>query len=80
MTKTIARAIGYDNGRRKETHRLGSVYSFAEAATWRTFARAEVHADGHGFIAVVRDGQTLHVFEFDAEPDEYYTDKPAMRS
>jgi hypothetical protein len=70
MAKTIARAIGYDNGRRKETHRLGSVSSFAEAATWRTFAQAEVKADGSGFIRVVRDGQTMFGWDFGPESEK----------
>jgi hypothetical protein len=51
----------------KETHRLGSTASAVEAATWHTFARAEVFADGHGAIEVVRDGATLARFDFGPE-------------
>ena len=67
MANTIAEAIGYDNTRRKETHRLGSRAAEVRAATWKTFATAVVNADGSGYVEVRRDGKTLHRFEFEPE-------------
>lgn len=67
MAATIAKAIGCDKSRHKETHRLGSETARVEAATWRTFARATVHKDGSGFVSVERDGRTIHRFVFEAE-------------
>lgn len=67
MAATIAKAIGGDSSRTKETHRLGSRYSRAEANTWRTFTTAFVAADGSGYVAVSRDGYEIHRFDFDAE-------------
>ena len=67
MAATIARAVGRDSTRVKETHRLGSASAWAEAATWRTFARAFVARDGSGYIEVKRDGVTLHHFKFKEE-------------
>jgi len=69
MAATIAKAIGYDSSRTKETHRLGSRGAWAQAATWRTFATAEVNRDGSGSIAVSRDGKTIHYFTFDKEDE-----------
>ena len=70
MAATIAKATGYDSGRHKDVHRLGSMASRAEAATWRTFAIAYVNRAGAGFVEVVRDGKTLHTFEFGPESGE----------
>lgn len=67
MAATIAKAIGYDKTRSKETHRLGSVGAIVEAATWRTFATATVMRNGTGSIEVRRDGKLLHRFEFEPE-------------
>jgi hypothetical protein len=67
MAATIAHARGYDSARVKETHRLGSCLSWVQAATWRTFAEAEVYADGRGFVRVLRDGHEVHRFEFGPE-------------
>ena len=67
MAATIATARGADSSRVKETHRLGSRYSTAEAATWRTFATVTVWADGSGTVEVKRDGATLHRFAFGSE-------------
>lgn len=67
MAATIAKATGFDSTRVKSTHRLGSQSSSAEAATWRTFARAYVNRDGSGMVEVTRDGKVLHRFEFEAE-------------
>lgn len=69
MAATIAKAVGYDSSRTKETHRLGSQGAWAEAATWRTFAEASVNRDGSGYIKVVRDGTTLHSFYFEKESE-----------
>jgi len=67
MAATIARATGNDSSRSKETHRLGAQSSTARADTWRTFTTAHVNHDGSGYVEVVRDGVTLHRFEFGAE-------------
>jgi hypothetical protein len=67
MAATIARATGHDSTRTKEKHTLGSVASTVEAATYRTFAEAEVYADGHGEVLVRRDGEVIHRFEFGPE-------------
>jgi hypothetical protein len=69
MAATIAKAIGHDRTRVKETHRLGSEHSEAEAATWRTFARAYVNAAGAGYVEVVRDGFTLGRIAFGSEDE-----------
>lgn len=69
MANTIAKAIGYDSARVKETHRLGSVAASAEAATWRTFAHVYVRASGSGYVTVIRDGVTIHRFEFGKEKE-----------
>jgi hypothetical protein len=69
MAATIAKAIGYDSTRVKETHRLGSQGSWAQAATWRTFAEAGIERDGSGYIKVVRDGKTIHSFYFEKEDE-----------
>lgn len=67
MAKTIATAIGYDNTRQKETHRLGSRGAKAEASTWKTFATAAVNADGSGWIEVKRNDVVLHRYDFGPE-------------
>ena len=67
MAATIAKATGYDSTRTKETHRLGSVSSKAEANTWRTFCTSFVAADGSGFVEVTRDGQRLVWHSFGPE-------------
>ncbi len=67
MAATIAIAIGGDSTRKKETHRLGSLYSSAHANTWQTFATAFVKKDGSGYVEVRRNGKTIHTFEFGAE-------------
>lgn len=67
MANTIARAIGYDKRRRKETHRLGSEEARGEANTWRTFATAVVSKDGSGYVSVQRDGEKLCLFSFGPE-------------
>ena len=68
MAATIAKATGYDkSGRVKEVHRLGHHSAAAEAATWRTFAKVWVRADGRGYVEVTRDGETLHRFDFGQE-------------
>jgi len=67
MAATIAKATGYDSSRAKETHRLGSQSSTAQANTWSTFTTAHVNRDGSGYVEVRRDGVTLHRFEFGPE-------------
>lgn len=67
MAATIARARGHDKTREKEVHRLGSVCSEVEAATWHTFASARVNRDGSGFVEVKRRGVVIHRFDFGAE-------------
>jgi hypothetical protein len=67
MAATIATARGGDSTREKVTHRLGSRYASAEAATWRTFATVTVWADGSGEVTITRDGATLHRFAFGSE-------------
>lgn len=67
MAATRARVRTADRTRSKEASRLGSEQAWAEAATWRTFAEAQVNRDGSGFIRVTRDGEVLHTFEFDSE-------------
>jgi hypothetical protein len=67
MAATIAKAIGYDSSRIKETHRLGSKHSLAKANTWRTFTEAFISADGSGYVEVVRDGKVMHRFNFEKE-------------
>jgi hypothetical protein len=59
---TIAKATGADNSRDKETHRLGSISSRAEAITRETFASAFVIRDGSGYIEVSR-GLSIAAFE-----------------
>lgn len=62
MANTIAKCFGYDRGRVKEDHRLGSIMAVAEAATWRTKIVATVKADGSGHVFIVRDGHVLHSY------------------
>ena len=71
MAATIAKAWGQDrSGRIKETHRLGSESSIAEAATWRTFARVTTFADGSGHVRITRDGDTVHEYAWGSERDQ----------
>lgn len=67
MANTIARLVGSDRTRDKVAHRLGSVSSFASAATWHTEARVLVRADGSGVVEVLRDGQIIHAYSFGRE-------------
>jgi hypothetical protein len=67
MAATIAKATGYDSSRAKEAHRLGSQSSTAQANTWQTFTTAHVNRDGSGYVEVIRNGKTLHRFDFGAE-------------
>ena len=67
MANTIAQATGVDKTREKTTHRLGSVQANVSAATWRTFARAVVWADGSGYVEVERDRKVIHCFHFERE-------------
>lgn len=66
---TIAKATGADSTRVKETHRLGSLSSRAEANTYETFATAYVERDGSGYIEVKRRSNTFH-FTFGPETGE----------
>jgi hypothetical protein len=61
MAATIAIAKGYDSGRVKETHRLGSQTARAEANTWQTFASVETHRNGASAVKVKRNGATFRV-------------------
>jgi hypothetical protein len=67
MAATIARATGHDRSRSKETHRLGSEWADASAATWRTFATVTVRKDGSGVVSVIRDNSPIHAFTFGPE-------------
>lgn len=67
MAATIARAIGYDSSRSKETHRLGHAGSRGEANTWNTFSTCYIEPDGSGYVEVKRNGSTIHRFEFGPE-------------
>ena len=67
MAATIAIATGTDTSRRKETHRLGSQESSAQANTWRTFTSCHVKRDGSGYISVYRDGTKLLEYVFGPE-------------
>lgn len=67
MAATIAIARGFDSGRIKETHRLGSELSVAEANTWRTFVKCSVNRDGSGYVTVTRDHKEIHRFNFGPE-------------
>lgn len=67
MAKTIAKALGEDSNRSKETHRLGSISSTGEANTWRTFSRTHINADGSGCFHLERDGQITHHHEWGPE-------------
>ena len=69
MAATIAKAIGYDSSRTKETHRLGSQSAEAQANTWRTFCTAYVRKDGSGFVEVKRDGIRFLFVEFGTEDE-----------
>lgn len=77
MAATIARAKGRDNtGRIKEVSRLGSHSSWAQAATWHTFAMVQVLADGSGWVKVERDGRTLFWQQFGPEDEPYMRPVP----
>lgn len=67
MANTIAEATGIDSRRIKETHRLGSVAAETTAATWRTFVKARVNADGSGWVSVERDGKSLQYIRLEPE-------------
>jgi hypothetical protein len=67
MAKTIAKAIGEDSSRHKETHRLGSQSSTGEANTWRTFSKTHIEADGSGYFQLIRDGEIIHSHEWGPE-------------
>lgn len=67
MAKCIAYCEGIDQDRVKQDSRLGSVAARGRACTWRTFATADVNADGSGYVTVVRDDKTIHRFEFGPE-------------
>jgi len=67
MAATIAKAIGVDETRSKETHRLGSVSAVTEAATWRTFVHAIVRKDGSADVEVIRDGNCVHTWSIGPE-------------
>jgi len=60
MAKTIAKAIGEDSSRHKETHRIGSQSSTGEANTWKTFSRTHIRADGSGYFQLIRNGEVIH--------------------
>jgi hypothetical protein len=70
MANTRAVLIGSDRTRDKEAHRLGSVSSAATVATWRTFVRSHIRADGSGYVLVIRDGKAIHSYEFGTENGE----------
>ena len=70
MAATIAYAVGYKrdgNRQSQQASRLGHGAAMGNANTWRTFTTCQVDADGSGYVSVVRDGETLHHFVFDAE-------------
>lgn len=75
MAATKATAWGYDTQRTKETHRLGSQASRAQAATWRTFAEAYVEKDGSGYLVLRRDGEELLRHTFGPEQDRRFKDE-----
>lgn len=67
MARTIAKAIGQDNDRLKETHRLGSKSSTAQANTWDTCSTTHINADGSGFFELRRRGELIHTWEWGPE-------------
>lgn len=78
---TIARATGTDNVRVKDTSRLGSQSSRAEANTWKTFATAFMNRDGSGYISVRRNNKT-YTWNFgpeDAELPRFHTSSDRQR-
>lgn len=67
MANTIARCVGYDKARMKEVTRLGSVASEASAATWHTFAKVFVKADGSGWASAIQNGKIILEFSWNGE-------------
>lgn len=75
MAATIAHAYG--RGKNSESHasRLGHESSKAQAATFKTFATAEIEKDGSGYVQIERilsDGRrsVIHRAEVGAEDQE----------
>lgn len=52
---------------RSTVTRLSHKHLSVKADTWRTFARVELDKDGHGYLIVKRDGETIAVAEWGAE-------------
>lgn len=67
MASTIAKAIGNDSSRTKETHRLGSRSSTGEANTWKTFSRTHISKDGSGYFQLERNGEIIHLYRWGSE-------------
>lgn len=65
-TMAIARTVE-KSGREKQTHRLGSYRAEGQANTYNTFTSVVVHADGHGWVEVKRNGDLIHSYEFGPE-------------
>ncbi len=67
MANTIAKAYGNDKSGRKETHRVGSQSSTAEANTWQTFSSTHVNSDGSGRFELRRDDKVIHSYKWGPE-------------
>ena len=69
MANCIAIATGYDKGRAKTVHRLGSDDAIVDANTWQTFVHASVRKDGTVYLRVTRNGIILHEWSYEI-PEE----------
>lgn len=70
MAATRAMCQGYTRSgwpQAGKASRLGSGSVFAEAATWHTFVRVTVNADGSGVVSVTRDEIVLFSRAFGPE-------------
>ncbi len=69
MAKTIATAVGYDTGKKKQCTKPGHVAAEGRADTRRTFSKVRIEADGSGYAIVTRDGTIIVRLKWNAETD-----------
>ena len=80
MAATRATATGHDkSGRMKACSALGSEYVETEAATWVTFVRATVRADGSGYVTIQRDRTIIAIVEIGPERGDARIDVRSYR-
>lgn len=70
MAALISRCQGFrksGSARNKQATRLGDGSVYVAAATYHTFCRLDLNADGSGSLVITQDGEVIHRHSWQAE-------------